>query len=61
MNNGNDFKDFNLENMNEDDIYYVYSEISDELEKQKIIWDETKDYEREKMVYSKYVKKDDKV
>jgi len=50
-------KEIDLVGKSEDEIYEAYAEISNDIEVQKMIWNETKDYNKAKEVYEKYLEK----
>ena len=44
-----------LKNKNEEEIMKTYTDISEEIEVQKIIWNVAQDYETARKVYIKYL------
>ena len=52
-----EYEDKDLVGKNEDDIYRAYADIANDIEIQKIIWNETKNLDVAVQMYNKYLEK----
>ena len=52
-----EYKEIDLTGKNEEDVFKAYVDVANDLEVQKMIWNETKDYSKAKEVYEKYLEK----
>ena len=52
-----EYKEIDLTGKNEEDVFKAYVDVANDIEVQKMIWNETKDYSKAKEVYEKYLEK----